>query len=66
MFATLAELRERASRARTYARYLPPDDEAVGRLLDYAAELEARAEVLEQQAGRSTAQSGCDAKLHVM
>ena len=66
MFATPAELRERASRARTYARYLPPDDEAVGRLLDYAAELEARAEVLERQAGCSTAQPGQDARFQIM
>ena len=43
---TPSVLREKASRARNFARYLPAYDEAVERLLDFAAELEARADGL--------------------
>ena len=43
---TPAVLREKASRARAYARHLPAYDEAVERLFDFAAELEARADGL--------------------
>jgi hypothetical protein len=53
---TPAVLRERASRARAFARYLPAYDEAVERLLGFAAGLEGRADALERQGGCTPAQ----------
>jgi hypothetical protein len=57
---TPAVLREKASHARACARYLPAYDEAVERLLDFAAELEARAGVLERRSGCISAQPAVD------
>ena len=42
-----AWLRRRALRVREMANYLPPGDEAVARLNEYAAELEARAKAID-------------------
>jgi len=54
---TPAVLREKASRARAFARHLPAYDEAVERLLEFAAELEARADLL--ATGRLHPRSTC-------
>lgn len=59
-----AVLREKASRARAYARHLPAYDEAVERLLDFAAELEARADSL-GTADRLHPRSTCDGRQKV-
>jgi hypothetical protein len=53
---TPAVLRAKASRARVFACQLPAGDSAVARLLEFAAELEASADVLERQAGGTAAQ----------
>lgn len=57
---TPAVLREKASHARACARYLPPYDEAVERLLAFATELEARAAALERRSGSISAQPAVD------
>jgi hypothetical protein len=54
--ATPAVLRAKASRARAFACQLPAGDSAVARLLEFAAELETSADVLERQAGGTAAQ----------
>jgi hypothetical protein len=61
---TPAVLREKASRARAYALHLPAYDEAVERLFDFAAELEARADSLGTPGGLHP-RSTCDGRQEV-
>ena len=60
--ATAAVLRAKASRAWAFACQLPAGDAAVARLLEFAAELEASADVLERQASGTAAQPGESAR----
>ena len=63
--ATPAVLRAKASRARAFACQLPAGDPAVARLLEFATELEASADVLERQAGGAAAQPAEDVKVRL-